>query len=88
MVTIVEAAAAGVEADTQPIYASSNQSTQEMIMVGSVGVAGQAMVIPRPLPQLIVQAQQRPPLTPTDVKNIATSTVPRAEMRIEQVFGK
>jgi hypothetical protein len=38
--------------------------------------------------QVQAAVRQRPPLTPADVKKIATSTVPLAEKRIEQVFGK
>ena len=47
------------------------------LLASSMGTTGQ------------VQAQQqRPPLTPADVKKIATSTVPLAEKRIDEVFGK
>jgi hypothetical protein len=64
-----------------------------MSMVGSVGFATKSHVAqisqisqtPQAPP---AQAQQRPPLTPADVKKIATATVPLAEQKIDQVFGK
>lgn len=62
-------------------------------MAGSVGFAGKAyapqIANVAPLaPSLQAQVRQRPPLTPADVKAIAASTVPLAEKRIDQVFGK